>query len=74
MLYLCLPSADTPPFSGALGFEQVIGMHSGTMLFILLLSLLLSATDHSPLFKQVAFFVPTSRCPLPQANSASPVY
>ena len=55
-----IPVADTPPFSGGLGFEQVIGSHSGSLLLMLLLSPLLSATDHSPLVRHVAFLTPTS--------------
>ena len=54
------PVADTPPFSGGLGFEQVIGSHSGSLLLMLRVSSLLSATDHSPLVRHVAFLTPTS--------------
>ena len=55
-----IPVADTPPFSGGFGFEQVIGSHSGSLLLMLLLSSLLSATDHWPLVRHVAFLTPTS--------------
>ena len=55
-----IPVADIPPFSGAFGFEQVIGSHSGSLLLMLLLSSLLNATDHSPLVRHVAFLTPTS--------------